>query len=189
MLHKSLPSICVSACVSPSIAAQWLGKNPPIVARQRLGEHVTVATNTQSPEELLKWVKDLNPGLHVEHWRVLVRQPEPKGQRLILLIDRDSLTAIKGTGYKIFTGLTQGKVKVLRDPEAGPQKEQATASSPESMESGSGGEGAGRPPPPGQVLLEGVGRWGQLRKYPQLLNLLQQIGGPPLRKPDLLRGR
>jgi hypothetical protein len=98
---------------------------------------------------VLNWVKDLNPGLHVEHWRVLVRQPELKGQRLILLIDWDSLTAIKGTGYKIFRGLTQGTVKVLRDPEAGPQKEQATATSPESMESDPGGEeGAARPPSP-----------------------------------------
>jgi hypothetical protein len=143
----------------------------------------------RSPEELLKSVKDLNPGLHVEHWRVLVRQPEPKGQRLILLIDQDSLTANKGTGYKIFTGLTQGTVKVLRDPEVGPQKEQANASSPASMESGSGGKGAARPPPPGQELLKGVGRWRRLRKYPQLSILLQPIRGPPLRKPDLLRGQ
>jgi hypothetical protein len=89
-------------------------------------------TAAKSPEELLNGIKNLNPGLHIEHWRVLDRQPEPKGQRLILLIDRDSLTVIKGTGYKIFTGLTQGTVKVLRDPEAGPQKEQVAASSPPS---------------------------------------------------------
>jgi hypothetical protein len=87
----------------------------------------------------------------------LVRQPEPKGQRLILLIDRDSLTAIKGMGYKIFTGLTQGTVKVLRDPEVGRQKEQATAPSPASMESGSGGEGAARPPSPGTGTTERSG--------------------------------
>jgi hypothetical protein len=81
----------------------------------------------------------------------LVRQPEPKGQRLILLIDRDSFTVIKGTGYKIFTGLTQGMVKVLRDPEGGPQKEQATASSPASVESGSGGGVARLPLPQNKV--------------------------------------
>jgi hypothetical protein len=84
---------------------------------------------------------------------VLVRQPEPKGQRLILLTDWDSLTAIKGTGYKIFMGLTQGTVKVLRDPEAEPQKEQTTTSSPASMQSGSGGKKRLDPPPLGQVLL------------------------------------
>jgi hypothetical protein len=38
----------------------------------------------KSPDELLKWIKDLNPGLHTKHWTVLDRLPEPKGQRLIL---------------------------------------------------------------------------------------------------------
>jgi hypothetical protein len=42
-----------------------------------------------SPNELLKWVKDLNLGLQTQHWRVLDRLPKPKGQRLILLIDWD----------------------------------------------------------------------------------------------------
>jgi hypothetical protein len=51
-------------------------------------------------------------------------QSEPKGQRLILHIDQDSFLAIKRTGYKIFTGLPQGTVKVLRDAEAQHQKEE-----------------------------------------------------------------
>jgi hypothetical protein len=54
----------------------------------------------------------------MEHWKVLNRQSEPKGQRLILHIDRDSLIAIRSTGYKIFTGLWQGTLNVLKDPEA-----------------------------------------------------------------------
>jgi hypothetical protein len=33
-------------------------------------------------------------------------------------IDRDSLATIRSTGNKIFTGLSQGTVKVLKDPEA-----------------------------------------------------------------------
>jgi hypothetical protein len=45
-------------------------------------------------------------------------QSEPKGQRLILFIDRDSYTTIQRTGHRIFTGLSQGTVKVLKDPEA-----------------------------------------------------------------------
>jgi hypothetical protein len=69
-------------------------------------------------QELLKWVKNLNPGLNTEHWRVLNKQSEPKGQRLILLIDRDSYTTIKRTRHRIFTELSQGTVKVLKDPEA-----------------------------------------------------------------------
>jgi hypothetical protein len=48
---------------------------------------------------------------------VLVRQSEPKGQRLILHIGRDFLVAIQKTGYKIFTGLSPETVKVLRVPE------------------------------------------------------------------------
>jgi hypothetical protein len=72
----------------------------------------------QNQDELQKWIKNINPGLHTEHWRVLDKQSEPKGQKLILLIDRDSLTTNKRTRYKNFTGLSQGTVKVPKDPEA-----------------------------------------------------------------------
>jgi hypothetical protein len=65
---------------------------------------------TKSPDELLKWIKDLNPGFHTEQWRILDGQPGPKGQRLIFLTDRESHTAIKGTRHKTFTGLSQGTV-------------------------------------------------------------------------------
>jgi hypothetical protein len=61
----------------------------------------------QTQDELLKWNNNLNPGLHTENWRVLGRQPEPKGQRLILHIDRDPLLTIQKTGNKIFTGLSR----------------------------------------------------------------------------------
>jgi hypothetical protein len=72
----------------------------------RIGDKVS-----QNQEELLKWAKHLNPGLNTKHWRVLVKQSEPKGQRLILHIDRDSYTSIKKTGYRIFKGLSQGTLK------------------------------------------------------------------------------
>jgi hypothetical protein len=45
----------------------------------------------RSTDELLRWNKDLKPGFHTQHWRVL----ETKGQRLILLIDWDSFKIIK----------------------------------------------------------------------------------------------
>jgi hypothetical protein len=83
----------------------------PIKVALRIGERVA-----QNSDELLKWIQNLNPGLHTEHWRILNRQPEPRGVRLILLIDRNSLSAIKSAGYKIFTGLSQGTVKVMEDP-------------------------------------------------------------------------
>jgi hypothetical protein len=96
----------------------------------------------QNQEELLNWVKNLNPGLNTEHLRVLDKQPEPKGQRLILHIDRGSYTSIKSTGHRLFTGLSQGTVKVLRDPEA----QQATPGIA-SSKSGSEGEGDDLPNP------------------------------------------
>jgi hypothetical protein len=63
---------------------------------------------SKDTEKLLRWIRDLNPGLHTEHWRVLDRQ------RLILLVDWDSARAIKETGYR---GLAEGTFKVLTDPE------------------------------------------------------------------------
>jgi hypothetical protein len=72
----------------------------------------------QTQDELLQWVKSLKPGLDTEHWKVLDKQSEPKGQRLIMHSDQDSLVTIRSTGNKIFTGLSQGTVKILTDPEA-----------------------------------------------------------------------
>jgi hypothetical protein len=42
----------------------------------------------QTQDELLQWVKSPNPGLNTEHWKVLDKQSEQKGQRLIMHIDR-----------------------------------------------------------------------------------------------------
>jgi hypothetical protein len=50
---------------------------------------------------------------------VLEKLPELKGQKLIFLRDRDSFKIIKETSCKIFTGLTQGTIKILSDPEVG----------------------------------------------------------------------
>ncbi|PNF26441.1 hypothetical protein B7P43_G16453 [Cryptotermes secundus] len=95
---------------------------------RNLPKPVKVALHTrdkvvQNQEELLKWIADLNPGLHTENWRVLNRQSESKGQRLILFIDRDSHTIIQRTGYEIFTGLSHRTAKVLNDPEVQHQAE------------------------------------------------------------------
>jgi hypothetical protein len=89
---------------------------------RNLPKPVKVALRTrdkvaQTQDELLNWIKNLNPGLHMENSRVLGRQSELKGSGLILHIDRDSLVAIQKIGYKIFKGLSQGTVRVLKDPE------------------------------------------------------------------------
>jgi hypothetical protein len=45
--------------------------------------------------ELLRWIKDLIPGLSTENWRVLDAQLEGKGQQLMLLVDWDLANAIR----------------------------------------------------------------------------------------------
>jgi hypothetical protein len=69
---------------------------------------------TQTQDELTKGIKDLNPGFHTEHWRVLDKQSEPNGRRIILVVNWDSITANKRTAYKIFTGLSQGTFEVMK---------------------------------------------------------------------------
>jgi hypothetical protein len=67
------------------------------------------------PEELLKWIRSLNPGLCKEDWTVLDSKDEPIGRRLVLLVDWVSAKIIKITGCKTFTGLSEGTFKVLSE--------------------------------------------------------------------------
>jgi hypothetical protein len=111
----------VRACADQQ-SSQWLiraidnhrlgsGSRLKATDARNLPKPVKVALRTrdeiaQNQDELLNLIKNLKPGLHTGNWRVLGRQSEPKGQKLILHIDRDSLVAIQKTGYKIFTGLS-----------------------------------------------------------------------------------
>jgi hypothetical protein len=62
----------------------------------------------QTQYKLLQWVKSLYPGLNTEHWKVLDKQSEPKGQRLIMHIDRDSLKTIRKQDlFRTLTGNCQ----------------------------------------------------------------------------------
>jgi cytoskeletal protein RodZ len=87
----------------------------------------------QTQDELLKCIKNLNPGRHTEQWRVFYKQSEPRGQRLTLLIKR--------TGYKLLIGLSQGTVKALKYPEAQHQNEEGVVVDTASSKSISEGEG------------------------------------------------
>jgi hypothetical protein len=126
----------------------------------------------QTQDELLRWINNLNPGLHTENRRVLGRQSEPKGQRLFVHIDRDSLVTIQKTGNKIFTGLSQEIVKVLKDPEM--QKE---GSAPSIASSGSASEveGDGTPTPSGKRGREDVR---QEHPPPPAANIVHPSKGP-----------
>jgi hypothetical protein len=50
---RSRCCLYVFVCVSLIVAGQRLNKNPPIVARQRLGRNVTAVTNTHATIEEL----------------------------------------------------------------------------------------------------------------------------------------
>jgi hypothetical protein len=58
VLHKSLPPVCVSGCVS---LLSLLGKGsvkciPPFIARQRLDKHIPAATNTRNSRRTVRRV-------------------------------------------------------------------------------------------------------------------------------------
>jgi hypothetical protein len=110
---------------SKAIKNHWLktGTRLKVTEARNLPKPVKVALSVRenvarTQDELLKWVKSLNPGLNTEHWKVLGKQFERKIQRLIMHIDRDFLATVRNTGNKTFTGLSQGTVRVLKDPEA-----------------------------------------------------------------------
>ncbi|PNF33649.1 hypothetical protein B7P43_G12928 [Cryptotermes secundus] len=129
----------------------------------------------QNPAELVKWIGNLIPGLHTESWRILDRKSEPKGQRLILLIDRDSLSVIKRIGYRVNAGLSQGTFRVLQDPEAQRHKE-VTVPSSVPPESASQGERDDIPTP--SVDRKRV--CDEKGTFPPLVNPTLSDQGPPL---------
>jgi hypothetical protein len=55
LIHKSLPSVCVSECLSllSLVGNGSVNSIPPYVAKQRLGKHVPVAMIILNKEELL----------------------------------------------------------------------------------------------------------------------------------------
>jgi hypothetical protein len=65
MRSRCCPCVCGGLCIPLSLLGngtvkkllvfvrQWLGKNPPIVARQRLVRNVTAVTNTRSNRRIV----------------------------------------------------------------------------------------------------------------------------------------
>jgi hypothetical protein len=105
-----------------------------------------VRDKVQTHEDVLKLIKILYPGLNTVNWRILDKQSDLKGQRLILHTNRDYFVAIKRARYETFTGLSQGTVKVLKDPEAQYQEGELVPNTA-SAESVSEGEGDGQSTP------------------------------------------
>jgi hypothetical protein len=46
---------------------------------------------TEGTKKLLDGIGRLNQGLHIDLWKIIERKMEQDGQRLILLINRDSV--------------------------------------------------------------------------------------------------
>lgn len=76
----------------------------------------TKDNETRDPKVLLKRMKMLNPGMKTEHWKVLDKQVDEVGQRLILLVDQDSAKVIKEANMAAYTGLDRGLFKILTNP-------------------------------------------------------------------------
>ena len=75
--------------------------------------------NTNNPEVLFRRLELLNPGLKTTYWKLIDRQEEPKGQRLILFIDQESANILKGMNLAAYTGVDRGLFKILFDPSGG----------------------------------------------------------------------
>jgi hypothetical protein len=57
VLHKSLPSVCVSVFVSPiTLLGNNTVKTSPFFAKQRLGKNVTASTNTRNSNRIVRRV-------------------------------------------------------------------------------------------------------------------------------------
>jgi hypothetical protein len=78
----------------------------PVKMTPRIREKVS-----SGPDELLQWIKNLNPGLHLENWQVLNSKNELTGWRLILLVALDYATAIKRLGNKILRACLRAFLK------------------------------------------------------------------------------
>jgi hypothetical protein len=79
----------------------------------------------------------------MENWRVLDSKYKYTGRRLILLVDQDSATAMKKTGCKTYTRLSEGTFKVFSNPDADQDGGQATVVESQTVEPGTKGKGAG----------------------------------------------
>jgi hypothetical protein len=100
-----LTNSLVNGSLGPLTITGWDRVRPKATDARNLPKLVKVVLRmkekvAKSPDELLKWITNLNPELHTEHWRVLDRQLKLKGQRLILLIDCNSHKTIKEAGIR-----------------------------------------------------------------------------------------
>lgn len=129
---------------------KWLGENLDgfklkedllikVVEAKELRKPVKVAFRTQDnmtedSQAVLRRLKRFNPGLSTERWKVLNRQADSVGQRLIMLVDQESAEAIKKANFEAYTGLDRGIFKILTDPSTAGKAEQKETEGTKSVE-------------------------------------------------------
>jgi hypothetical protein len=69
--------------------------------------------NTKNPEVIFRRLELLNPGIKMTYWKLIDRQGDAKGQRLILLIDLESANILKRMNLTVYTGVDKGS---FQDP-------------------------------------------------------------------------
>jgi hypothetical protein len=70
---------------------------------------------TKNPEVLFCRLELLNQGIKTTYWKLIDRQADSKGQRLILLIDQESAKILKRMNLAAYTGVDKGLFKILSD--------------------------------------------------------------------------
>jgi hypothetical protein len=70
---------------------------------------------TKNSEVLFRHLELMNPGIKTTYWKLIDRQRDSKGQRLILLIDEESAKILKKINLAAYTGVDKGLFKILSD--------------------------------------------------------------------------
>lgn len=147
-------------------SANWLQKNIQgarikentilkVVDPKDLPKPVKVALRTRDvttvdTKALLGRIQRLNQGLNTVHWKIIDKQADSSGQRLILMVDQESAKKITELGLSAYTGVDRAFFKILSDPDkkTDPDKTKKAGSDggadPETMETrDSGGSASG----------------------------------------------
>jgi hypothetical protein len=100
----------------PNMAA-WKGSRLEVVGMDALPAYKRVVAWFPCPvedmEQLFLRLCRLNRGLDTRNWSVYERKEEPKGVRLVLSIDTESITVLEGLRWRPFSGLGQAVFSLL----------------------------------------------------------------------------
>ena len=70
---------------------------------------------TKNPKVLFRSLELLNPGIKTTYWKLIERQADSKGQKLILLIDQESAMILERINLAAYTVIDKGLFKILSE--------------------------------------------------------------------------